>query len=143
MGRWSWTIMGSDSALDLESHICETCDIDLFSEEESEETNSNAKESLEQHKDELLAILENDDDMLVLCVVFMRYGAAISKEMKKQALRDAKSLEKHWPETNNLDEFIATLKVYDNQTPTEIASQGLFDSIFEAIGKGETGLINK
>lgn len=143
MGRWSWTIMGSDSALDLESHICEVCDIDLFSEEESEETNSNAKESLEQHKDELLAILENNDDMLVLCVVFMRYGAAISEEMKKQALRDAKSLKKHWPETENLDEFIATLKVYDNQTPTEIASQGLFEALFDSVSKGETGLINK
>lgn len=138
MGRWSTTIMGGDAPLDMEADIYDHLEIEMFPEDEDNNEKSELpKAMLEEKQHELLKEFGVDEEFpMVLAVIMMRFGAAIHKDVKKAAISAAKNDD--WSRENeerkrHTKNFIATLKAYDNVTPTDIEEEGLFDKIFKTI----------
>ena len=84
---------------------------------------------------------------MVLAVMMMRVGAAMTLKTKTTAIRAAQDDE--WAQDDKerkkyIDEFIKALDNYDNKTPTEITEEGLFTAIAKHVATDKKGgLVNK
>ena len=154
MGMWSKTIINGDSALDRLDEISivigfEYPDTDNDDERDAYEAAFPFKEKLEKFEDAVgyalrgLDVSSNEYNCHIrymsMGYLFMKYGAKISTKWKKMILDEAKN--DSWAKVDEernyyIQDFIQKLKMYDNQSPIDIETIGLFDAMMEHDGKG-------
>lgn len=99
----------------------------------------NAKELFED-------VCEVEEALQVLTVLYMGKGIPLPSDMR-QIVRDS-CVEDEWSTTDEerkawMEHFISQLDSYDDKTPTEVETTGLFEEIVKAISNNDTGLVNK
>lgn len=154
MGWWSATIMGGDTPLDARDTVLfDILDIDSDDFFEDKYTPAKIKDLLMENLDSVQAY--NWDSWYeglhyqVLGVMVMEYGLSTADDRVKSILSDARdaAVSDSWASDSTEREgyihaFINQIDAYDG-TPTEIASEGLFEVLGNAMASGSKGLINK
>ena len=148
MGWWSVDIMGGDTPLDVEDAIYDLADIEKYPDDaEPNEvpkefyTKENVNKIIEETKD-----LDSFINLQVLAIMMMQVGAVITDDLKQSMITACKK--DHWSKSDTerkqkTKALKKALKSYDNINPIIITSKGLFETIFNHVDGGKSGLVNK
>jgi hypothetical protein len=140
MGWWSTDIMGGDSPLDFEDEIFDICGVEKFPSKGNR--NELTREDISDNLGAIVSMIEEDKyepgiGYQVLSVMMMKAGAKIPESLFP-LLEDACHTDSWAKESEDrkesVDGLLAALRAYDNETPIEVRSKGLFEVMAEKLG---------
>ena len=143
MGSWSTGIMGGDLPYDFKDEIYFICDTQEFEEEPLRRILIDP-EKFQEKMDYILKYIDASEEdrgegYLVLGVMMMESGAKISDDLKEMMIMQAE--EDDWARTDAsrarvIDQFIESVKSYDNVNRIVLRTPGLFETIGEHLNGG-------
>jgi len=142
MGTWSYTVLGSDNALDREANLLfDVCGIDQDELFEVHSCDLSVYRELIIRKiPEMVSNITEGDEIgwLVLGTILIRSGAPMSDSIKQNVITAARTDNEF---DNNerrayIQTFIHQLENYD-ETPTTLECESLFSKIFKDIAGDE------
>lgn len=145
MGWWSTTVMGGDTPLDFEGDmLIDICG--LAHDDYLENGYAPYRHTIESHIDELVAYCDKHDGddqniaFQVLGVILMGSGAAMSADVKEQievGINMDEWADEDSERKEHMRDYLYAVHNYDTNggTVVTLTSEGLFEKIFEALGK--------